>query len=110
MPTEREQPDLCAVFADLRDRWLAAGDGRTNLKLADLLGIRFQKLSNYTTGRHRVPEWLVLRMLSELRLELVTTEKWIAIRQRNRKFEADPADALATMSKTATVHGHVAAS
>lgn len=63
--------DRCALFARLRRMWLDTGDGRTNRALADLMGVRYQKVTDYATSVYRPPDRLVLWLLDVTGSELV---------------------------------------
>lgn len=70
-PRERSL-NLCATFATLRRRWIAAGNDRTNVALAAFLSTKLgrtvtpQSCSTWSTGsdaRHSSPPWDVVAVL-----------------------------------------------
>lgn len=76
-----------ALFAELRDRWLAAGDDdpkRTTVALSKLLDVSLTKVSCWTTGSDGVaPWWVILRVAYELGLVVVLAPDSVSLVERS---------------------------
>jgi hypothetical protein len=85
--------DMNAVFRHLRDLWLAEKPGRIGTDLCAFLDTRKQLVSCYATGsdNRRPPLWVVMRLLTDLRLELRLTDGGVVITQRRGRGPAGPA-------------------
>ena len=68
------EPPRYELFAQLRERWVQQEDGRNYAKLAKMLGVSPQNISQWATGTGKKypPPWSVIfRLMHELNLVLV---------------------------------------
>jgi hypothetical protein len=82
-----------AIFRALYDRWIAAKKGRSGAALCEALQIRKQTISGYRNDHQgRVaPWWVLMRMMSDLRMEARVTEHGIVLTGRRGRGPGGPA-------------------
>lgn len=71
------------IYKSLRNKWFKQ-TGKSNVELANLIGVRPQVASTYATGTDgRTPSWnTILKLCHELELEILLTPEQIKIQKK----------------------------